>query len=247
MIPVENNIETLTEELSTTLSRNKYVFINGQKIIQHLKLEDDDILEFKTCWDDLRQDMYMADGGMYRFRRYGQFIKHKNLAELSLLPHESYTQPASVNYLNGGIQRHFEPLTQTFTDSPILQALLCFMSRVYDDTLGKSCNWNIRLHPYRISASSKSAGEPTPEGLHRDGVTFISSIMIQKDNVYGGTTTITDDIGKTIVSINLDCPLDMMIADDKAIMHKVSSITPYIIDKFAHRDVLVIAFTLMEE
>ena len=54
----------------------------------------------------------MADGGAYRYRRYGQFVKTQGARQISAYsPHEPYSQPSSVNSLNGDIARHFEPLS----------------------------------------------------------------------------------------------------------------------------------------
>jgi hypothetical protein len=104
-------------------------------------------------------------------------------------------------------------------------------------------NWNIRLHPYRILANSNYLGEPTPEGLHRDGVTFIASILINKVNVNGGITTITDDNAEKLLSLKLEHEFDIMLANDGKTMHKVSALSRELIGEVAYRDVLVVAFT----
>ena len=233
----------IIHQASQTLAANNYAFIPGQRLSNEMQLVPEQIENFTDCWFDLKQDMYMADGGAYRFRRYGQYNKEKGSENLVQLPHEPYTQPITVNYLNGGTVRHFEPLTESFTSSSILHSLLIYLADICDEARGQPTNWNIRLHPYRILASSNNLGEPTPEGLHRDGVNFIASILINKVNVKGGITTITDDNAKPLLSLKLEHEFDIMLANDEKTMHKVSAISPVLLGEVAYRDVLVVALT----
>jgi hypothetical protein len=103
--------------------------------------------------------------------------------------------------------------------------------------------WNVRLHPYRIRADLGSAGLPTPEGLHRDGVDFVVTWMIRRHNVDGGTTVVTDVRRRPLWQRTLDAPMDLLIGDDNRTMHAVTPITPRDPHAPAFRDVLVVAFT----
>ncbi|MEZ8099268.1 2OG-Fe dioxygenase family protein [Vibrio bivalvicida] len=247
METVKKPIERHASVIAQILRQNSYVFVSGKKMTNMLTTNVDEVIRFKNCWNNLERDLYMADGGAYRYRRYGQFLKAKGGRQIAMLPHEPYVQPSHINSLNGDIERHFEPLTDRFVTSPILEKLLLLMSEVYDLAEGQASDWNIRLHPYRIIADEAERGEPTPEGLHRDGVTYIASLMINKINVSGGVTTITDDKGDVLESLTLDKTFDVVLADDEKTMHEVTAITPNSLDKCAYRDVLVIAFTKMEE
>ncbi|KHD26378.1 hypothetical protein NM09_03070 [Vibrio caribbeanicus] len=237
------NVSVITQ----ILAQNQYVFVSGKHMTSLLQTNVDEVVRFKNCWNHLERDQYMADGGTYRYRRYGQFMKLPGSHEITMLPHEPYVQPSYINQLNGDIERHFEPLTDRFVTSPILERLLQLMSDIYDGAEGKPTKWNIRLHPYRIIADDSELGQPTPEGLHRDGVTYIASLMINKINVMGGLTTITDANKQELETLVLDKTFDVVMADDEQTMHEVSSIRPESSDKCAYRDVLVIAFTKMEE
>lgn len=233
--------------ITEILRQNQYVFVGGKQMTSLLQTNVDEVVRFKHCWSQLERDQYMADGGTYRYRRYGQFMKLPGSHEITMLPHEPYVQPSYINNLNGDIERHFEPLTDRFVTSPILERLLCLMSDIYDAVEGQATKWNIRLHPYRIIADDFEAGQPTPEGLHRDGVTYIASMMINRNNVMGGMTTITDANQNELECLMLDKTFDIVMADDSETMHEVSAIRPESSEKCAYRDVLVIAFTKMEE
>ncbi|UPQ89514.1 2OG-Fe dioxygenase family protein [Vibrio sinaloensis] len=244
---IKNPREKHASVVANLLNQNDYVFVSGKQMTSMLSTNVDEVVRFMSCWGQLERDRYMADGGGYRYRRYGQFNKLKNTRQLVMLPHEPYVQPASVNPLNGDVERHFEPLTDRFTLSPILEKLLLMMSDIYDAAQGEGTDWNIRLHPYRIIADELEQGKPTPEGLHRDGVTYIASMLISRTNITGGETVITDDKRNVLERLTLEKTFDMVMADDLATMHEVSAISPICNDKCAYRDVLVIAFTKMEE
>lgn len=198
--------------------------------------------EFSRFWDDLLLDEYMRDGGTYRYRRYSQLELNTQTGEMTTLRHSPYEQSAMVNTLNGGFQRHFEPIEIGFLTNKFFHGLMLWMGQAYSAASGHD-NWNIELHPYRIVAT-EGAGEPSPEGIHRDGVDYICSFMIRKCNVSGGETLITDAVENELCRCTLETPGDIIIGDDTTTKHGVSPIA--IIDpkkSVAYRDVLVIAFT----
>jgi len=234
-------------QLSAQLEQKKYVLASAQHVDQILNIDSHDVERFKACWDQLKCDTYMADGGTYRYRRYGELVKQSNSDSLTLLPHGPYTQPSYINSLNGGIERHFSPLTGEFTSSPVLTKVISLLSNVYDSVEGEKQNWSIRLHPYRIKATETELGHPAPEGLHRDGVTYIASMMICKHNIIGGETLLTNHRQEVLTSVTLNETFDIIMADDEKTMHQVSSLKPATFNQEAYRDVLVIAFTRKEE
>jgi len=225
------------------LKKDKLASVDGCLLLSYLKGVDQ-VVDFSLYWNNLVTDNFMADGGSYRLRRYGQFEINSGSMLLRQLRHQSYSQPGSVNKLNGGIKRVFEPLEKSFCSNSLLLNYLGFLRQVYDHARGERCDWNIRLHPYRVLASSANSGLPTPEGLHRDGVTFISALMIRRFNILGGETTVTDMDEKPLFRQQLHHPFDLLVGDDKVTKHMVSPISPNDLSlKDAYRDVLVVAFT----
>ncbi|MFF5026874.1 2OG-Fe dioxygenase family protein [Streptomyces collinus] len=200
-----------------------------------------DWARFARNWDDLELDTYMADGGTYRYRRYGQYVLEPASGKLDLLPHEAYRQESDVNPLNGGIDRHYEPLTSSFTQDPLLEELLVTLGGIFS-TVDGTQRWNIKLHPYRITAGAE-AGQPAPEGRHRDGVTFITSLLIDRLNITGGESSVHGDDGEPLLTHTLAEPGDLLLGDDRRTLHSVTPIHPVDAAAPAHRDVLVIAYT----
>src|SRR6516165_1115411 len=128
----------------------------------------------------------------------------------------TYPLPCSLR------DREFEPLTG--------------MAASLDDV----AEWNVKVHPFRTRSADD--GHPTPEGLHRDGVTLVSTLLIARRNAIGGESTVCDLTGRRLLTTTLAEPGTLLLGDDRRILHAVSPIRPISSSKPAQRDVLVITF-----
>ncbi|WP_245984663.1 2OG-Fe dioxygenase family protein [Streptomyces tateyamensis] len=155
--------------------------------------------------------------------------------------HEPYRQESYINALNGGVERVFDPLTEQFSGDPLLRELLVLLGRMFSAVDGTPV-WNIKLHPYRITAGEQ-VGHPAPEGRHRDGVTFITSLLISRTNVEGGESGVYTDEDEHLLTVTLTEPGDLLLGDDARTTHSVTPVRPVDGSAPAHRDVLVIAYT----
>ncbi len=73
---------------------------------------DADWQAFVASWEDMPVDLYMADGGRYRRRRYAVLsgdgpTTPSGVETLVPAPPEPHFQALEHNYLNGRIARHF--------------------------------------------------------------------------------------------------------------------------------------------
>ena len=98
------------------------------------------------------------------------------------------------------------------------------------------------MHQFRILANRSSQGLPTPEGMHRDGVDFALVLLIQRENVIQGTTSISDLDKNPIGEFTLAEPLDAAVVDDRYAFHGVTPIQALQADQAAFRDVLVLTW-----
>ncbi|TJZ57219.1 hypothetical protein FCH28_07200 [Streptomyces piniterrae] len=239
-----NDTATLTAEARATveaLATTGACVLPSAELSRILDATPEDWTRFGRNWDDLLRDQYMADGGTYRYRRYGQYDLDPQQGSLTLLPHEPYRQESRVNPLNGGVDRVFEPLTDQFTNDPLLANILVNLGRIFRAVDGTD-RWNIKLHPYRIVAG-REMGQPAPEGRHQDGVTFITTLLIHRVNVAGGESSAFTVEGDELVRGTLSSPGDLYLGDDRTTFHDVTPIHPVNAQEPAHRDVLVIAYT----
>lgn len=239
-------IDAITSTITDDLGRTGYVHLPAERTRALIDARAEDWDRFAAEWDDLVPDGYMADGGTYRHRRYSKVHLDVASGELTLQPHGPYQQSMTVNSLNGGTERHFEPCTQTFWANPVLQSLLIRLGEAFT-AANQNKDWTIRLHPYRILASRQETGQPAPEGRHRDGVTFIMTLMIDRRNVTGGESSVHTDEGETLFTVTLTERGEILMGDDRKTLHGVTPIHPAANAATGHRDVLVIAFTDPED
>jgi hypothetical protein len=98
------------------------------------------------------------------------------------------------------------------------------------------------VHQFRIEAQASERGLPTPEGLHRDGVDWVLVLLIARENIAEGVTTIYNLNKQSIGSFTLTLPLDAAFVDDGRVYHGVTAVEPLDPTKAAYRDVLVVTF-----
>lgn len=216
--------------------------IAGGSIADWAEVAPEQWQDFADYWNRLIPDRYMGDGGTYRLRRYGQFETDFD-GTLRQLPHSAYEQPRYINRLNGGVAREFEPLESGFARHVVLHNILNVLMKIINDVEGMLTPWNVKLNPYRIVAKSDAAGQPTPEGLHRDSVNYIVSMMVKRANIAGGESSLTDAHRTPLDSVTLAEPMHLAILNDENTMHEVTPVSPVDPRAPAYRDVLVIAFT----
>jgi len=217
-----------------------YAFVQAPAMAEALRaagLSDWD--GFARTWDDLGLDTYMADGGRYRKRRHAAFLVSR--AGAARKPDQPHYQSRDYNALNGGIARWFDPVTPAAAGSAAFQAILRTCHDVFDG-LTPAPAWHVEAHQFRIEARPGQAGQPTPEGMHQDGVDWVLVLMVGRVNIASGTTSI-HGLDRTLLgSFTLEAPMDAALVDDHRVFHGVTPVRPLDPEQPAHRDVLVVTF-----
>ncbi len=209
--------------------------------LEHAGLADWD--SFAAGWNDLGVDAYMADGGRYRRRRFAAF--RASPAGITRKPRQPHYQSRDYNPLNGGVERWFEPVTDRIAGHPALGAIMATAHALFDALTPAELrpeSWHVELHQFRIEARPGEEGRPTPEGMHRDGVDWVLVLMIRRENVESGETTIYDLARRPLGSFVLTEPLDAAWVDDSRVYHGVTPVQPLDPAASAYRDVLVLTF-----
>ncbi len=208
----------------------------GELLDQHKEAWD----AFSQSWNDLSADNFLSDGGHYRYRRYSVFNWSMIKSELQLLPHEPHFQSTYRNNMNGGINREFDAFKKATIMNPLLKSLVSYIApRI---SLKAEKQWRIQAHQFRIQANTGEAGQPTPEGIHRDGADFILIMVLDRQNIRGGVNHIYDDAKRLVFGGILENAGDAVLIDDSAVWHGVSEVYPMNESKPAYRDVLVLTF-----
>ncbi len=198
---------------------------------------------FAASWDDLGLDRFMADGGRYRRRRFAAFAIGGGMIRRK--PHQPHYQSRDYNALNGGIARWFDPVTDAVGTHPATTAILTVCDQIFTGLTPPDLRperWHVEMHQFRIEARPDVEGQPTPEGLHRDGVDWVLVLLVRRENVERGETNITDLQRALVSSFTLTDPMDAALVDDSRVFHGVTAIRPIDPSRPAFRDVLVVTF-----
>ncbi len=198
---------------------------------------------FAESWNDLGMDTYMADGGRYRRRRHAAFSI--DAGTIKRKPHQPHYQSRDYNALNGGLARWFEPVKPAVAEHPAMRAILrtCFtLFNTATSAATRPAAWHVETHQFRIEAQPGELGQPTPEGLHRDGVDWVLVLLVRRENVASGVTSIHDLQRRFLGSFTLVAPMESALVDDGRVYHGVTAIEPLVAGAPAYRDVLVATF-----
>ncbi len=198
-----------------------------------------DWADFAESWDELGPDTFMADGGRYRKRRFAVFAASAD--GIVRKPHQPHYQSRDYNTLNGGIERWFEPILPSVATGPTMRSVLGFCQALFD-RLTPVRAWHVEVHQFRIEARRGEVGQPTPEGMHRDGVDHVLVLLVGRRNIQSGETSIHDMSGRSLGSFTLTDPCDAALVDDARVMHGVTAVEPLDPATPGFRDVLVVTF-----
>lgn len=196
---------------------------------------------FTESWNHLGPDPYLAAKGRFRRRRHATYLA-ASTGMVELAPRQPHYQSLQYNALQGDIERWFDPIVPAVATGASLRTILSFCNGFFSALSPNVAQWHVEAHQFRIEASIGSAGEPTPEGSHRDGVDFVLVLLIDRHNIASGTTTIHTPDGKSLGEFTLTQPFDAALIHDPRVFHGVTPVTPLTPSEPAHRDVLVVTF-----
>jgi hypothetical protein len=239
-----DGMDELLQPVGGTLSQQGYALVEADAMADILRPAGlKDWASFADSWNDLGLDTYMADGGRYRRRRHAVFALSRD--GIVRKPAQPHYQSRDYNPLNGGLARWFEPILDEVVDHPAMVAILKTSFALFDGLTPDGIRppaWHVEAHQFRIEAQVGQEGRPTPEGLHRDGVDWVLVLLVARENIASGMTTIHDMDRAPLGSFTLTRPLDSALVDDGRVFHGVTPVEPLDPALPAYRDVLVVTF-----
>jgi hypothetical protein len=227
--------------LTATVAERGYQFIASRAMRPALEGAGSlsDWSEFAASWTRLAVDPYLAEGRRFRRRRFAVYSGDVSGA-VERQVHQPHLQAPEYNQLFGGIERWFEPIEAEVGAGPTLQTVMRFCCRSFGALAPAAVRWRIEVHQFRIEARAGAPGQPTPEGVHRDGVDFVLVMLVSRDNIVSGVTTVYDLAGSPLGDFTLTDPLDATLIDDARVAHGVTAVTPLDPARPGFRDVLVV-------
>ncbi|MGW5043502.1 2OG-Fe dioxygenase family protein [Streptomyces griseoluteus] len=205
----------------------------------------DDWDKFSRFWESLPLDPYMGDGGTYRRRRYAAISYGVEDETVRLTDEDTFLQSKEINPLNGGIARRFESVDQALLDTSVFRRLLAhFSARIAAAAPDEPAPpvRQINIHQHRIVASERELGNPTPEGIHRDGVRHIVMMLVDRQGIDGGVSTLYDNAKSPILTHKLADPGDYIFLDDRTCLHSVSPVRVLPPNSEGFRDMFFLEF-----
>jgi len=196
---------------------------------------------FSESWNDLELDRYLPEGGRCRKRRFAVYAIGRD-GSIERQPHQPHFQHREYNALFGGVERWFAPIETVCGAGPTMRAVLGFCARTFGALAPSGARWRVEAHQFRIDARADAAGQPTPEGVHRDGVDFVLVLLVNRVNIVSGVTTVYDLSGAPLGTFTLTHPFDATLVDDSRVAHGVTPVAPLDPSRPGSRDVLVVTF-----
>ena len=232
---------TLQRPVADALKLDGFTFVQaaGMKDLLEATGSLADWTAFAGSWNDLGPDTYMADGGRYRRRRHAVYAVSPG--SIVRQPAQPHFQSRDYNALNGGIERWFQPITETIGAGATMTTVLTFCLSLFGSVL-PSHAWHAEIHQFRIEARRGEEGRPTPEGIHRDGVDYVLVLLVNRVNIESGMTTVYNPAGEALGAFTLTQTFDSALVDDARVLHGVTPIAPLDIAQPGYRDVLVVTF-----
>jgi hypothetical protein len=229
-------------DLHSAIERGGFAFVHGSAMRELLSPfgATSDWAGFAESWNRLELDTYMADGGRYRRRRHATFSASPQ--GIRRAPHQAHFQTVDYNPLNGGVARWFEPIEEAIAEGASLSTVLAFCHDLFDAMAHERPAWHVEVHQFRIEARQGQTGRPTPEGLHRDGVDYVLVLLVDRENIARGMTTVHALDGTELGHFTLTDAFDAAIVNDTRVAHGVTPVEPLDPSRPAHRDVLVVTF-----
>jgi|KBSSwiStaDraftv2_1062776.scaffolds.fasta_scaffold120010_2 hypothetical protein len=229
--------------LHAAIARDGFAFVHGRAMRDLLTPYGTlaDWTAFAESWSRLELDTYMADGGRYRRRRHAVYAAHVQDG-IVRQPHQPHFQAIDYNPLNGGVARWFEPIEPAIGSGSSMATILAFCRALFESLADDTPSWRIETHQFRIEARGGEEGRPTPEGLHRDGVDYVLVLLVGRQNIASGVTSINRLDGEPLGHFTLTDPFDAALVDDARVAHGVTPVEPIDPTLPAYRDVLVVTF-----
>lgn len=240
-LPVDRDEFSCTVDVAGLVRDMGFAVARSQKFHFSERLKES-LTQLTSTWERLQPDNYLTDGGRYRWRRYGKYSLDRSGEIVGFNASESYFQDRAVNPLSGGLHRYFSPLEDRVVRNDFLRTLVTYGAQQFNAVIQHvPIGWDVDVHQVRVVGTADHAGLPTPEGVHRDGLDFLSIHLIKRWNTVGGRTILCTLDSVPLVQEELSSPLDSVYADDARVLHYTEPITTTGSDR-AVRDVLLLGF-----
>lgn len=177
-------------------------------------------------------DPYLKSGA--RSRRFSWFAGSPMHPER--MPHKLFYQTEKYEG-RPDIHREFDEIDLSVAGHSSFRNILdCFVAV----TRINMANTPIEVHQIRVSCGDHLEGNPSPEGVHRDGCHYLGIFVVNREGVEGGENSIhLTKEGDAVLKATL-APGQFLFCDDEMVMHYASPVTVSKGHHIGHRDIFVL-------
>lgn len=169
-------------------------------------------------FDNLIGDQYLE--GNYRFRRLSRFKVINN--KIVQLPHNYLFQSSDYNPILGDVIREYPEIENELIQQPDFAKIIL---EFYEFCKLCSQSDEIAVHQIRTVTSAENIGEPAPEGVHQDGVDLVGIFCVNRENIAGGITQLSQSKNGIPVLEKILNPGEFLVFNDSQFWHYTSPIT----------------------
>ncbi len=150
-----------------------YLFLKGFEVPQPVV----------ETFERLPRDPYIKGG--YKFRCRAISRSHVENGMLQWSPTSPYSQSKQINTYLGDVVRDYPEVENDV--KRYMEALVTEgpIGTLFHGRLGR-----FECHQIRITADETETGDPTPEGWHRDGYSYVAVLCVNRRNTSGGVSFI---------------------------------------------------------
>ena len=199
--------------------------------------------DLAASWQRLGTDPYVAGEG--RYRTFSTLTQPSPSAPLSLDAHHPLYQPVAVNAVNGGVERNFRPVAaEVLANSLFLEVLHegLRLANGAEALAGRATRWHVEVQQFRVEAQRAQSGQPTPEGIHRDGRDYVAMMLMERGHAEGATSTLWREGRQRLCELTLTTPSELLMVADRHLEHSVSPLRPAANAELGRRDMLIISY-----
>ncbi len=191
-----------------------------------------DLPQITYFFDNLICDQYLQDN--YRFRRLSRFKVINN--KIVQLPHNYLFQSSDYNPILGDVIREYPEIEDGLIQQPDFEKIIL---EFYEFCRLCSRFNEIAVHQIRTITSKSNVGEPAPEGVHQDGVDLVGIFCVNRENITGGITKLSQSKNGSPVLEKILNPGEFLVFTDSQFWHYTSAITAISAERGV-RDVFVL-------
>jgi len=191
-----------------------------------------DVEALTDSFDLLPVDKYLRSGT--RRRRFSWFAgTPQNPVRL---PHKLFYQTEKYEG-RPDIHREFDEIDSSVYNHSSFQNIIEVYVRITGINMA---NTPIEIHQLRVSCGDGFDGNPSPEGVHRDGCHYLGVFVINRDGVVGGETSVHFNKTDGPIYSEILSPGQFLVCDDEKVMHHALPMTTESRKSVAHWDIFVL-------